>query len=97
MTDHAVFSDIFTTRTFEDLSDDLKSLFLVQQCNQSCCSLYGSQIVKKPSIIVLYITCANLRSTAFENYVSEAVLPNSSALYCDWCQKQSGVVTLPTL
>ena len=35
MTADAVFSDIFTLRTVGDLTDDLKSLFLVQQCNQS--------------------------------------------------------------
>lgn len=32
MTDDAVFSDIFTMRIFGRLSNDLKSLFLVQQC-----------------------------------------------------------------
>ena len=93
MTDDAVFSDIFTTRTIGNLSDELKSLFLIQQRSQSSCSLCGNQIVKTARIIVLYITCPNLRSTEFKNHVSEAVLPNTSALYCDLCERDSGNIS----
>ena len=103
MTANAVFSDIFTLSTVGVLSEDLKSLFVVQQCNQSCCASCDNQIIYNTSIFVLYITCPNIISTEFANHVSEAVLPHSSALYCDSCQKHSGdisalqhFVTLPT-
>ena len=56
MTADAVFSDIFTMQTFGDLTNDLKSLFLIEQCNQTCCTLCDNQIVKTTSTIVLYIT-----------------------------------------
>ena len=103
MTANAVFSDIFTLSTVGVLSEDLKSLFVVQQCNHSCCTLCGNQILYNASIFVLYITCSNIISTQFANHVSEAVLPQSRGLYCDSCQKHSGdisalqhFVTLPT-
>ena len=103
MTANAVFSDIFTLNTVGELSEDLKSLFVVQQCNQSCCASCGNQIIYKTGIFVLYITCPNIISTQFANHVSEAVLPHSRALYCESCQKHSGdvsalrhFVTLPT-
>ena len=103
MTANAVFSDIFTLSTVGVLSEDLKSLFVVQQCNQSCCTSCGNQIIYSTTIFVLYITCPNIISTQFANHVSEAVLPHSRALYCDSCQKHSGdisalqhFVTLPT-
>lgn len=55
MTANAVFSDIFTMQAFGDLTSDLKSLFLIQQCNQTCCTLCNNQILKTTSTIVLYI------------------------------------------
>ena len=36
MTADTVFSDIFTMQTFGDLTNDFKSLYLIQQCNQTC-------------------------------------------------------------
>ena len=103
MTANAVFSDIFTLSTVGVLSEELKSLFVVQQCNQSCCTSCGNQIIHNTSIFVLYITCPNIISTQFSNHVSEAVLLHNRALYCDSCQKYSGdisalqhFVTLPT-
>ena len=103
MTANAVFSDIFTLRTVGVLSEELKSLFVVQQCNQSCCTSCGNQIIYNTSIFVLYITCPNIISAQFANHVSEAVIPHSRALYCDCCQRHSGdisalqqFVTLPT-
>ena len=103
MTADAVFSDIFTIRTLGNLSENLNSLFLIQQTSQTCCTLCGKRIIKTGNIIVLYITCSNPISTNFENHVSEAVLPSTRALYCDICQRQSGdicgmqhFVTLPT-
>ena len=95
MTADAVFSDIFTMRTVGNLSDDLKSLFLIQQRSQTSCSLCARHIVKIAGILVLYITCPILRSRDFENYVLEAVLPNTRALYCEICDKQSG--DIPTM
>ena len=56
MTADAVLSDIFTMQTFGDLTNDLKSLFLIEQCNQTCCALRNNQIEKTTSTIVLYIT-----------------------------------------
>ncbi|CAH3114643.1 unnamed protein product, partial [Porites lobata] len=67
MTANAVFSDIFTLNTVGELSEDLKSLFVVQQCNQSCCASCGNQIIYKTGIFVLYITCPNIISTQFAN------------------------------
>ena len=69
-----------------------KSLFVVQQCNHSCCTSCGNQIIYDTSIFVLYITCPNIISTEFANHVSEAVIPHSRALYCDYCQKHSGTL-----
>ena len=43
MTADAVFSDIFTMQTFGDLTNDLKSLFLIEQCNQTCCTQSNSE------------------------------------------------------
>ena len=103
MTADAVFSDIFTIRTLGNLSENLNSLFLIQQTSQKCCTLCGNRIIKTGNIIILYITCSNPISTNLENHVSEAVLPSTRALYCDICQRQSGdicgmqhFVTLPT-
>ena len=95
MTASAVFSDIFTLSTVGVLSEDLKSLFVVQQCNQSCCSSCGNQIIYNASIFVLYITCPNIISSHFANHVSEAVLPHSRAIYGDISALQH-FVTLPT-
>lgn len=94
MTANAVFSDIFTMRNVGSLSDDLKSLFLIQQRSQTCCSLCTNQIVKTAGIMVLYITSPNLRSIDFENQLSEAVLPDTGALYCDSCQSQTGDIRM---
>ena len=56
----AVFSDIFTMQTFGDLTNDLKALFLIQQCSQTCCIVCNNQIAKTTGTIVLYITCPNI-------------------------------------
>ena len=99
----AVFSDIFTLNTVGVMTEELKSLFLIQQSNQSICSSCNNVLIKNTGIFVLYITSLNLLHDQFENYVSEATLPNSSTLYCDLCQENSGdisvlqhFVTLPT-
>ena len=89
----AVFSDIFSERTFGRMTDELKSFFILQQYNQSSCTLCRNQIVKNTDICVLYITSPRLSSIEFESSVSEAFLPNTRALYCDVCQKHSGDVS----
>jgi len=93
MTADAVFSDIFNMQTFGDLTNDLKSLVLIQQCNQTCCTLCNNQIVKTTSTIVLYITCRNILPTEFKNCVSEAAPPNNRPLFCDSCQRHSGDIS----
>ena len=103
MSADTVFSDIFTLNTVGTMTEELKSLFIVQQTNQSVCSFCNNAIIKKSSVFVVYITSPDLSENSFENYVSEAILPNSSPLYCDLCQRHSGniamlqhLVTLPT-
>ena len=103
MSADAVFSDIFMLDTDGMMTEELKSLFFIQQSNQSICSSCNNAIIKNTSIFVLYINFPNLLHNQFENYVSEAIPPNSSALYCDFCQEHSGdlsmlqhFVTLPT-
>ena len=93
MTANAVFSDIFTMQTFGDLTNDLKSLFLIEQCNQTCCTLCNNQIVKTTGTIVLYITCPNILPSEFKKCVSEAALPNSRPLFCDSCERHSGDIS----
>ena len=103
MTADAVFSDVFTMPTPGNLSENLNSLFLIQQTSHACCTLCGNRIIKTGNISVPYITCSNPISKNFENHVSEAVLPSTRALFCDVCLGQSGdirvmqhFVTLPT-
>ena len=54
----AVFSDIFTLNTVGVMTQELKSLFLVQRSNQSVCLSYNNAI----SFVVL-ITSLNLRNS----------------------------------
>lgn len=89
MSADTVFSDIFTLFTVGVLSEDLKSFFVAQQCNQSCCASCGNQIIYNTSIFVLYISCSDIISTQFVNDVREAVLPYSKAPYCDSSKKHS--------
>ena len=104
MSDHAVFSDIFTLNTVGEMTQELKPLFLIQQTDQSICTSCNNSIVKETTVFVLYITSVNMTHRKFENYVSEAILPRSAALYCDLCQRHCGdisilqhFVLLPTL
>ena len=93
MSADAVFSDIFRINTVGDMTDELKSLFLIDQRNLSTCSLCNNLIERHTNIFVLYITCENLVSEKLENYVCEAILPISSALYCDICHEHSGSIS----
>ena len=94
MTADAVFSDIFTSRTFGDISEDLKSMFLVKQCNQTLCTLCGSQIINNASIIVLYIRCTAANAYQFDNFVSQAVTPTANRLFCGSCNQYSEDITV---
>ena len=94
MSADAVFSDIFRLDTVGMMTEELKSLFLIQQSNQSVCSSCNNAIIKNTAIFVLYINSPNLLHNGLENYVSEAILPNSSALYCDLCQEHSGDLSM---
>ena len=67
MSAHAVFSDIFTLNTVGTMNQQLESLFLIQQKNQSVCSFCNNEIVKNTCIFVIYITCQNLGHSLFEN------------------------------
>ena len=49
----AVFSDIFTLNTVGVMTQELKSLFLVQKSNQSVCSSYNNAISNKTSSFVV--------------------------------------------
>ena len=94
MSANAVFSDIFRLNTVGAMTQELKSLFLIQQSNQSVCSFCSNALVKETNVFVLYLTFANLLQSQFETYVSEAILPNSCRLYCDLCQKHSGDISI---
>ena len=92
---NAVFSDTFRLNTVGAMTElELKSLFLIQKSNQSVCSFCSNVLVKETDVFVLYLTFANLLQNQFENYVSEAILPNSSTLYCDLFQQHSGNISL---
>ena len=73
MSADAVFSDIFTLTAVGVMTEELKSLFLIQQSNQSICSSCNNAII-------LYMTSLNLHYNQFEDYVSGAilVLPSSN-------------------
>lgn len=94
MSDRAVFSDIFTLNTVGMMTQELKALFLIQQTDQSICTSCDNRIVKEATIFVLYLTSVNITHRKFENYVSEAILPNSAALFCDFCQRHSGNISM---
>ena len=104
MSANAVYSNIFTLNTVGAMTQELKSLFLIEQSYQSICSVCNNAVIKKTSIFVLFITSLNLHQKRFESYVSEAILSaKTSALYCDLCREHSGdvqtmlhFVTLPT-
>ena len=94
MSANAVCSDIFRLSTVGQMNLELKSLFLIQQTNQSFCCTCNHQITKCTSVFVVYLTPRNLsHHNKFECSVSEAILPNSTTLYCDLCQTYSGDIS----
>jgi len=56
--------------------------------------LCNNEIIKNTSIFVIYITCQNWCHSSFENYVSEAILPSSKALFSGLFQQHSGDVSV---
>ena len=60
MSANAVFSDIFRLSTVGQMNMELKSLFLIQQTNQSFCCTCNHRITKCTSVFVLYMTPRNL-------------------------------------
>lgn len=70
--DDAVFSDIFTLNTVGAMTDELKSLFLVQQSNQTVCSSFNNPIVSITNVFVFYITSLSLDETQFESDICRA-------------------------
>ena len=94
MSDHAVFSDIFTLNTVGVMTQELKRLFLIQQTDQSICTSCDSTIVKQRTIFVLYKSSVNMTQINFDNYISEAILPSTAALYCDLCLSHCGDISM---
>ena len=76
------------------MNQQLESLFLIQQKNQSVCSVCSIGITKNTCIFVIYITCQNLGLSLFENFVCVAILPSRRVLFCDLCRQHSGVVSV---
>ena len=75
MSADAVLSDIFTLTTVDMVTQELKSLFLIQLSNHSTCSSCSNAIVKNTSIFVPYITSLNLHQNQTKNCVCESILP----------------------
>ena len=74
MSANAVFSDIFRLSTVGQMNMELKSLFLIEQTNQSFFCTCNHPITKCTSVFVLYKTSRNLsRHNKFECSVSEAI------------------------
>ena len=81
----AVLSDIFTVNTVGMMTQELKSLFLVQKSNQSVCLSCNNAISNKTSSFVVYITFLNLLQNKFEDSISTVILIKRSRLNCNFC------------
>ena len=88
----AVFSDIFTLNTVGVMTQELKSLFLVQRSNQSVCLSYNNAISKQKK----FICCLNNfpKFTKFEHSISAVILRKRSRLNCNFCKGHSGDVSV---
>lgn len=63
--------------------------------NQTLCSHCNNTVVSKSRIFLLYITPLNLlQNQSFENCISGSILPSSWQLYCNFCLKDSGDVSM---
>ena len=88
-----VFSDIFTLNTVGVMTQELKSLFLVQRSNQSVClSLVITIQFQKNK----FICCLNNypKFTKFEHSISAVILRKRSRLNCNFCKGHSGDVSV---
>ena len=85
----AVFSDIFTLNTVGVMTQESKSLFLVQKSNQSVCSSYNNAISNKTSSFV-FPEFAKL----FEHSIFAVILRKRSRLNCNFCKEHSGDVLM---
>ena len=90
---NAVFSDIFTLNTVGVMTQELKSLFLVQKSNQSVFSSCNNAISNKTSCIV-YITSLNLLQNKFEDSISAVILRKRSRRNCNFCKGHFGDVSM---
>ena len=82
MSTNAVFSDTFRLNTVGAMTElELKSLFLIQQSNQSVCSFCSNVFVKETDVFILYLTFANLLQNQFENYVSYQIVLHFTVIY----------------
>lgn len=92
--DDAVFSDIFTLNTVVVMTQELKSLFLVQQIEQSICLCCSKAISNNTSLFTIYKTSLNVSQIIVENSVSAAISSKSSRLKCHICQKDSEDISM---
>lgn len=84
----------FTLNTVGVMTWQLKSLFLVQQIEQSICSCCNKAISNNTSLFTIYITSPDLSQIKFEDRVSATISRKSSRLKCDICQKDSGDISM---
>lgn len=85
----AVFSDIFTLNTVGVMTQELKSLFLVQRSNQSVCLSYKMQFRTK-QVHLLF----NPEFAKFEHSIFAVILRKRSRLNCNFCKGHSGDVSV---
>ena len=87
----AVFSDILTLNTVGVMTQELKSLFLVQRSNQSVCLSYKSNFEQNK-----FICCLNNfpKFTKSEHSISAVILRKRSRLNCNFCKGHSGDVSV---
>lgn len=64
---------LFNLNTVGAMKDELKSLFLVQQSNQTVFSSCNNPIVRNTNVFVLYITSLSLDETQFESDICRAI------------------------
>ena len=88
----AVFSDIFTLNTVGVMTQELKSLFLVQRSNQSVCLSYKKQFrTKQVHLLFKYYFP---KFTKSEHSISAVILRKRSRLNCNFCKGHSGDVSV---
>ena len=88
----AVFSDIFTLNTVGVMTQELKSLFLVQKSNQSVCSCYNNAISNQNK----FICCLNNfpKFAKFAHSISAVILRKRSRLNYNFCKGHSGDLSM---